>query len=481
MLSMSQMKCMFKLTAALFCVSGALTATEPPLKPSDATVGGHLQDRAVVTLGEPAPDEGVSITLRSSDPGKLLLSTAPEKAGAESIVVRARQGYGESPEFWLQALESSGTVTYTAEAPGYTKGSGTVTLTPSSIVIVGPLKAPKFITTTHAGSTRMTVYAARLDGSLEHPQEQFVSGGSPVQVKLISSKPAVGHVEESSFVMPAGRSSVPLHFRPAGEGDTVLSLDLPPVFSTPREYASVIASVRKPGLAISDQLVIGENLEIGGVLSLGELAPPEGVTVTLSSDNPDALLLSTSETIKGSKSIEIAIPGGEASGRYFVQALVKEGTVSYTASAPGFRSRTAIVTLAPSGIVLTPAFQGPPDEAQVLRIDAPDGVHRFSVQLSRPAPMHLVAWTAQLDPITHRGADITVQPLRGGLSLDVEIRNANPGVGTVVSQVNIPSGSDHAITEFKPLSTGSTEITVVTPRNFTVPANATTVIGYVRK
>ncbi|HVW85911.1 MAG TPA: hypothetical protein VHB50_14575, partial [Bryobacteraceae bacterium] len=329
--------------------------------------------------------------------------------------------------------------------------------------------------------TRVSLYAARLDAAGKNPVEQYVAGGYPVPVEVISSRAEVGRVVDSPLVLPPGRSSVILQFRPAGEGETVLSLKVPDRFSTPEQYASLGASVRKPGIALSDQLVIGENLELGGVLSIGEIAPHGGIKVTLTSEDPGALLLSKSESLVGTKSVDVTIPEGETSGRYYVQALGHSGTVSYSATAPGFRSRTAIVTLAPSGVVLTPASQGPPDEAQVLRIEAPDGVHRFYANLSKPQPMHLVAWTAQLDPVTHRCADITVQPLRGGLTLQVELKNANPEIGALVSAVTIPSGSDHAIAEFKPLHVGTAEISIVTPEKFTRSANATTVIGYVRQ
>ena len=72
--------------------------------------------------------------------------------------------------------------------------------------------------------------------------------------------------------------------------------------------------------------------------------------------------------------------------------------------------------LAPSGIVVTPIWQGPPDEGQVLRPGTPGSNYRFMVSLANSGPLKLVVWTAQLDPVTHRSADITIQPLRAGLS-----------------------------------------------------------------
>ena len=205
------------------------------------------------------------------------------------------------------------------------------------------------------------------------------------------------------------------------------------------------------------------------------------MNVTLTSDDPGRLLLSTSQTAVGSRSITIVIPPAGYSARYYLQALGDSGTVTYTATAKGFRSRTGMVSFAPSGIVLTPIWQGPPDEAHVLRDQPPESNYKFSVSLSKSTPMKLVVWTAQLDPVTHRSADITVQPLRAGRSLTIPMTNSNPAVGKTAANVTIPGGSDHVIADFTAMREGSTEISVMTPKDFTPSANSTTVIGLVHK
>jgi hypothetical protein len=460
----------------------ALVGAEPvALKIPDVSIGRSLEAPSKVTLADPAPDEGLDVTIRSSDPARLLISTRLDQKGAASAVIKVRAGYTESQEFWLQALDSSGEVTYTADAGHYATAKATASLTPSAIVIVGPLKSPSFITTPHADQTKVTIYSVQLDSSLTNPKEQLIAGGMPVPVVLSNSNPAAGKLGQSRIVMPAGSSSVRLFFQPTGEGDTVLAPEVPEHFVASKKYASVTAMVKKPGMAISDQVLIGQNLQIGGVLAISEIAPPEGLKVTLTSEDPTRLLISPSDKEPGKKSIEVEVPAGTTSARYYLQALDNSGTVSYTASANGFRSRTAVVGLAPAGVILTPESQGPPDEAQVLRKEPPDGVHKFWQDLSKPEPIILVAWTARLDPITHRSADITVQPLRPGAPLEIELVNSHPEIGRVPSKVKIVPGSDHAIAEFKAVSAGSTEISVITPQGFIESANSTMVRGYVRK
>jgi len=292
---------------------------------------------------------------------------------------------------------------------------------------------------------------------------------------------SAGRLADSPVVQPAREGSAVTQFDPAGEGDVTFAIKVPPGFSVPAEFATVTASVRKPGIVVSDDLFIGHNLEVGGALALGEYAPMGGLTVTLTSSDPSRLLLSASKTEPGSKSVQIKIPAEGINAVYFLQALGNSGEVEYTATAPGFRSRTGVVKLTPSGITLTPYFQGPPDEAQVLKKETSDGTHGFTMKASGDKPMKLIVWTAQLDPKTHRSADITVQPLRAGMSLTVPLTNSNPAVGKIASQVTITGGSDHGSVDFMPVSAGTTEISVVTPKDFTVPANSTKVIGTVSK
>jgi hypothetical protein len=440
-------------------------------------VGCNLEKSATVTLDEPAPDEGLDITLKSADPNRLLIAKAPDQTGASSVVIRVRQGFRESPEFWLQGFGSEGTVSYSAAAAGFLTGDGIVTLSPSAIGIAGPLRTPKFFTTTGATPSRITLFSARLDSAFKFVEEQPVAPGS-VRVEVMSSNKSVGVIASSPLEIRRGTSSAVTQFRPMGEGETTLSIGVPPGFSSLTQFSAISASVRLPGLAVSDQVVIGENLQIGAVLTLGKAAPSRGVKVTLTSDDPSLLLLSTSATEVGSKAITLEVPAYGTYARYYLQALGKSGTITYTATAPEYRRRTAIVWLTPSGVVITAG--SPKDETQRLRNEAPESIDTFVVNLSKPAPANIIASTVQLDPVTHRSADIAVQPLRAGLSLTVPVENSNPAVGTIVSDVTIVGGSDHCVAQFRAVAAGETEISIITPKNFTPSTNSTTLRAVVR-
>ena len=192
----------------------------------------------------------------------------------------------------------------------------------------------------------------------------------------------------------------------------------------------------------------------------------------MTSDDPSRLLLSASATVPGSKSITITVPAGASNAQYYLQSLSDSGSVSYAASAPKYHSATGTISLTPSGVLLTgPA--GAPDEAEVLRPEAPEFPHGFFGNLAAGKTTGIVVYTAYLVPKTHRGADITIQPLRAGISLKVNLQNSNPAVGIIPDSVTIMGGSDQAEAKFTALSVGSTVLSVDTPAGYTTPRNST--------
>jgi hypothetical protein len=244
---------------------------------------------------------------------------------------------------------------------------------------------------------------------------------------------------------------------------------VPSWVSTAAQFTTVTAKVITPGLALTEGILIGQNLQAGGSLSLGEAAPAGGLVVTLICDNPDRMLLSATATDKGSNSLTIKIPPGGMHGLYYMQALGGSGPVTYRASAPGYRSRTATVTLTASGVVVV----GP------LSFTKAGGSPGFVTSLAKGQPTTIYVYTAYLDPISHRSADVTVQPLRPGVSLSVALSSSNPAVGTIASPVVIKPVSDTGETRFTPLKAGTTVISVLTPAGYTASSNATALKTFV--
>jgi hypothetical protein len=88
-------------------------------------------------------------------------------------------------------------------------------------------------------------------------------------------------------------------------------------------------------------------------------------------------------------------------------------------------------------------------------------------------PVEVGVWTAHIDPASGRAADITVQALRPGVTVTVDLKSSNPTVANVESPLTIKAGTTHAVSRFTPLGEGKTIISINTPDGFATPKNAT--------
>ncbi len=472
----------FRNLLIISALTGASVLAAPGfLAPEPVTVGRNLEVFTSMRLAESAPEGGLQVTITSDDPSRLLLARNPEEAGSKSIVLKMNGQYRETPDFYVQALGDKGTVTYTATAPGFGSISGAVALAPSAILIAGPFKQPSFKTTPHMPA-KITVFSGILDQSGKFITQQPISGGSPIQVKIASSDPAVGSVKESELTLNAGETSASTLFNAAGLGKTILTPTPPAGFTTPSELSAVTVNVELPGIGLTGEIFLGKDLEVSASILLGEPAPPGGVDVTLTSSNPKALILSKRVDEIGSGTITVNIPAGEMRAPYHLQALADSGTVEHTASAPGYRVRGAPIFLAPSGFMVVYGPYGPPDEAEYLRTVLVRDPRPFTVSLSDSSrPVQIALWSVYLDPKTLRGADITAQRLRPGVSATLDLKNSNPAVAKVASSVRITGPAPSASSDFVPLSPGQTVISINAPAGFAAPSNATSVTATVKE
>ena len=441
----------------------------------DLTIGQNLQAPVSALVPQGAPAGGVELTITSDDPARLLFAVSHDKPGSASIVIKLAQHTVLSPEFWVHGLADRGTVTYTISAPGVGSAKGTVRLAPSGIVIVGPFRLPTFPTTPRGVPSKLTVVSALLDDSKKVVEEQPVAGGLAAEVLISNSKPEAGAVEQPKLTIRGGSSIAETHFKPAAEGAATLTLAQPPGFTAPAELASVTVNVERPGIAIADELTVGKNLQVVGILCLGEAAPAGGLKVTLTSSDPQKMVLAKKEDEIGSGTLTFTVPQGELTATYQLQALGDSGSVTYKAAAEGFRNRVAKTELAPSGFIVAYDHYGPPDEANVLRAGGVKEERRFFPSLTdaKERPVYVAVYSAYLDPRSGFAADITVQPLRAGVSATIGLQSSSPSVATVESPLKLPAGRNRAVARLVPLQTGETIISVQSPPGFSIPKNAT--------
>jgi hypothetical protein len=197
------MRCVWSAALAGFFLLVPASMLATGLAPANITVGQHLEVEATVALSEPAPADGLQVTLTSDDPALVLLSSSPDNKGTASLQVTVLPGRRNSSEFYVQGLGRTGTTTYTARAEGGVSGTGTVTVAPSGIIITtnaaGALVGDSIVTSPNAlGSRKIRVYSALLDSSLHYVAPQMVAGGSAVSVNVTNSDSTVGAVAIST-------------------------------------------------------------------------------------------------------------------------------------------------------------------------------------------------------------------------------------------------------------------------------------------
>lgn len=472
--------CSFWALALSMLIPSALPGASGIIVPPNQTIGRNLEIYTNVRLAEPAPQGGLELTITSEDASRLLVALTPDGAGSESITVKVNAQYNATPDFYLHALADSGAVPYTVTAPGLGTEKGMVTLAPSAILMSGPSKSSSFRTTTGM-SIKISLYSALLDQDGQIVTQQPIAGGLNVMGNITSSDPKTGVVTPSPFKIAGGEASGIAEFKPLSAGATTLTVDPPTGFKTAAKMASVAVTVELPGIGLTGEINLGKDLQASGVVLLGEAAPAGGLDVTLTSDDPKKLVVSTSEDKLGSKSITLHIAAGDLRAPYYIQGLADAGSVSYTGSAPGYRNRIAPVTLAPSGVMVVYSPYGPPDEAEVLRIKLTRDPRPFTISLAEKKPARITLWPAYLDPKTKRGADITAQRLRPGVTMTVNLTSSSPEVGKITSPVTLRDSAEFGMTDFVPASVGQTIISIETPAGFTAPSNASSVTANVTK
>ena len=439
----------------------------------DLAVGRNLQVVTMIKFAEHTPDSGMSITLTSGDPSRLLFSNAPDEAGSGTIMVKVLPRFVASAEFWVQGLADQGQVTYSVAAPGIGTANGTVTLAPSAIVI-----RPAHISSTPRGFPRkISLVSAMLDSDRKVVSEQEIAGGMNLTIEIANSHPEVGKLLSPRLSVAGGQSLAVTAFAPSALGSTTLAPSQPAGFTVPSEMATVEAGIQQPSLSGLAEVYLGKDLQAAAGLVLGEPAPPGGLKATLKSADPSKLLISDRRDQLGSGSVTLSIPEGQFVAPYYLQALGDSGEVTYTASAPGFRAKEHRIGLAASAVIVTYEHVGPPDEAAVVRRGGQHSERRFfpSISEAKSHPIRLTVYTAYLDPVTGMAADITVQPLRPGINLSIPLDSSNPAVATVESPVIISAGTDSAKALFTPLSKGEAIISIKIPAGMTKSRNASSV------
>jgi hypothetical protein len=221
-------------------VQAAVQASTLRIDANGLTIGNFLEAQGTVYLSAPAPSGGLAIRLTSNS-SLLELALNANAPGANSIVVNVPQNVSVGT-YYVYALGSSGTATYSASAPGYvSSGDDTVTLAPSGIVVY-PLAST---TMGVGGSSTFALYTAQLstDGMNWPMSPQSLAGAATLNVLLTNSNHVVGILNGSSNATPQipiapGTSGATVTFTAVASGSTTVSVTQPAGWTAAGSYSN---------------------------------------------------------------------------------------------------------------------------------------------------------------------------------------------------------------------------------------------------
>jgi len=273
-----------------------------------------------INLSVPAPAGGVVVSVVSSDPATVLVTTPTVTVPAGSQVANATvQG------------AALGSATVTATNPNYAPDVSTVSVT-ASLNIIQTSLAPN-------ASFGLPITIQLESGGLpvSAPTGGIAVTLTPRNAACVAA-PGVtisaGQVNTTAQVTYGGSATLPCSSYLVASGPAGFTVD------------SVLVSMQaQPVLSIANTyLGSGLQRQIGGSMGASNHG---GTTVRVTSSNPSLLLISLTDSTAGSTFVDIPVNVGVSSFAYYVQVLegFTNDSANVTATAPGFVTATAKVNV----------------------------------------------------------------------------------------------------------------------------------------
>lgn len=348
-----------------------------------------------VQISSPAPAGGLPVTVTSSDPAVVTVTTP-------SVTVPAGQTLAN------------------ATVQGAALGSATVTAT-------NPNYAPFSTVASVTATLNITQTSLTLNASFGTPfTVQLESGGTPISapaggvpLTLTSANPACAAVANTAIEAGFVNTAVPVSYG----GSATLPCSTYIVVAGPAGFTgdSVLANVQVQPLANVNVMNVGAGLQRGQTGALGA-ANHGGTTVRVTSANPSLFVVAAADSTPGAAFVDIPVLVNQTNFTFYVQALdtITADSAVIRAAAPGFVTDSAMVR------VYTAVYD-------IIFLNA-SGTSRaaddvFQVRIGTPA-----------SPT----GGISTEDVRraGGAALAVTVVNDSVGVGTLVTS----AGSSDSVT-----------------------------------
>jgi hypothetical protein len=400
-----------------------------------------------VTLTNPAPAGGVTVSLSSSDPATIEVVT---------------------PTVSFPAGQTLGSGTIRGKRPGIATVTGTATGWVSDNTLVNSnanLNITESTVTFNAGFPRSITI------QLESGGAAIAAPPGGVSVTLTSSNGAcvtavsprtigAGLVTTTSALSYGGTATLPCTATLTAGGTDITG-----------DTVSVTVNPAPPITLFTPTPRIAKGTQSGTYTARLGTATHAGVTLRIESSNPAAFLVSTSNTVAGAAFIEVPVAVGSTDVNYWLQSPVSAtigATATITASAPGFTTATGTASVGKP----TTLLYSVPASISALSANAPFGAY---VGVTNAADTALETY---------------MYGLPGNLTV-VTFTNSNPAVGKLVTlagsadtrTVVLPPTSYYTAgsvatggVEFDPTAGGTTTVTASAPSSVALSGSSQSVM-----
>jgi hypothetical protein len=342
------------------------------------------------TVGSSYPS---GLIATSSDPARVLLSSAPGDSPAASVSTRAGSA------LYIHGLEAAGSASVRLDAPGIRAESLEIGLKPLDVAVTGPSIA----------------VGAEADYTMALSARSLTPGFGPFRFSIRSINPAVATVKPETVELSSTVTSAKLRVSGISAGVTQLSVEGPgDVFTVPdRIQLSVASAASNPS-----SYTIGNGLQTSVQIDLGSsFQNPSGTILTLTSSDSAKLRISRAASVLGAESVSVAVPAGDRRTQaVYLQALA-EGQAEIRATVAGTPQTVASVRIVPSWY----------------------NCGTRAVKLSAGESMDS-SCNPQLSSPSQPGVAVTVRP--GLENIEVRLSSSAPEVFTVTPEVLTLGGSN---------------------------------------
>ena len=443
--------------------------------PGPMVVGGGLMVPTNAALGT-LQHGGVDVTITSSHPDRVVVSRNTETIGTGTITFTIPNGQQTVP-YVVQGLENTtGTATVTLSANGFTG-------TTHQITLVAPgAEIHQLDPTTSTLALDDTDWYLQV-GIPNEPgntlaQVQLVRPGPPLVLTLTNSNAAVGQIRSDEPVTVGQAVTKPIQpgtyftrakltdtswglgFEALANGSTSVTVSGSGNLRTMTTTGVRQVEVGGSSISPSGQVLVGSGLMVFAAAQLSA-GGHGGVDVTITSTDPEKVLVSADGTSAGTASITVPVPNGQTFVPYYVLGVENTtGLPGITLAAQGFGEAGHEVSVVSPGVELhqldaTMSTLSGEDKDLYVQVGIPnaDGTALSQVQVVRPGSGMVFTLSNTNGTVGRLRSD---EPAATG---QVVTKPINPGAYFTFP---VAEGTSWGLA-FEPLANGSTTVSVSGP------------------